>query len=80
MKEGKLLESRQVHDGKVVKLSVDRVELPNGSVTELEVIRHQGAAAVVPLTADGEVLMVRQYRHATGGLVAGGTGRQAGSR
>jgi len=67
MREGKLLESRQVHDGKVVKLSVDRVELPNGSVTELEVIRHQGAAAVVPLTADGDVLMVRQYRHATGG-------------
>lgn len=67
MKEGKLLESRRVHDGKVVKLSVDRVELPNGSVTELEVIRHQGAAAVVPLTADGDVLMVRQYRHATGG-------------
>lgn len=67
MKEGKLLESRQVHDGKVVKLSVDRVELPDGSVTELEVIRHQGAAAVVPLTADGDVLMVRQYRHATGG-------------
>ena len=67
MKEGKLLESRQVHDGKVVKLSVDRVELPNGSVTELEVIRHQGAAAVVPLTADGDVLLVRQYRHATGG-------------
>ena len=67
MDQGKTLESRLVHDGKVVKLSVDRVELPNGSVTELEVIRHQGAAAVVPLTTDGEVLLVRQYRHATGG-------------
>jgi len=61
MKEGKTLASRQIHDGKVVRLSVDRVELPNGRVTELEVIRHQGAAAVVPLTDDGEVLLV-QYR------------------
>ena len=67
MREGKTLESRRVHDGKVVKLSVDRVELPNGSVTELEIIRHQGAAAIVPLTGDGEVLLVRQYRYATGG-------------
>jgi ADP-ribose pyrophosphatase len=67
MEQGKTLESRLVHDGKVVRLSVDRVELPNGSVTELEVIRHQGAAAAVPLTADGEVLLVRQYRYATGG-------------
>jgi ADP-ribose pyrophosphatase len=67
MERGKTLESRLVHDGKVVRLSVDRVELPNGSVAELEVIRHQGAAAAVPLTADGEVLLVRQYRYATGG-------------
>ena len=51
MKEGKTLESRVIHDGKVVHLSVDRVELPNGRVTELEVIHHQGAAAVVPLTS-----------------------------
>ena len=65
--EAKTLESRQIHDGKVVRLSVDRVELPNGKVAELEVIRHQGAAAVVPLTDAGEVLLVRQYRYATGG-------------
>ena len=67
MKEGKTLESRRIYEGKVVNLSVDRVELPNGNVTELEVIRHQGAAAVVPLTAEGEVLLVRQFRYATGG-------------
>ena len=67
MKEGKTLESRQIYQGKVVDLAVDRVELPNGGVTELEVIRHPGAAAVVPLTAKGEVLLVRQYRYATGG-------------
>ena len=54
-------------DGRVLKLSVEQVEMPNGKVSELEVIRHPGAAAMVPLTADGEVLLVRQFRYATGG-------------
>lgn len=67
MSDGKTLEQRQIYKGKVVDLSVEKVELPNGGVTELEVIRHPGAAAMVPLTADGQVLMVRQYRHATSG-------------
>lgn len=63
----RILERRQVFKGKVVDLSVDRIELPNGNITELEVIRHPGAAAMVPLTADGDVLLVRQYRYATDG-------------
>lgn len=67
MKEGTALETRQIYKGKVVDLSVDRVKLPNGGVTELEVIRHPGASAMVPLTDDGQVLLVRQYRYATGG-------------
>ena len=46
-------------------LSVERVETPTGHVTDLELIRHPGAAAVVPMTEEGEVLLVRQYRHAT---------------
>ena len=67
MDTGKLLERRSIFDGRIVKLSVDRVRLPNGNVAELEVIRHQGAAAVVPVDADRNVLLVRQYRHAAGG-------------
>lgn len=63
----KLLQQRRIFKGKVVDLSVDRIELPNGRTTELEVIRHPGAAAMVPLTAAGEVLLVRQYRYATEG-------------
>lgn len=64
---GKVLERRPVFHGRVVDLAVERVELPNGEVCELELIRHPGAAAVLPLTATGEVVLVRQYRHATGG-------------
>lgn len=62
-----LLERRSVFDGRVVKLSVDRVRLPNGRVCELEMIRHPGAAAVVALDDAGHVLLVRQYRYAASG-------------
>lgn len=58
---------RTVYDGKVLRLEVEEVELPNGAGAEMELIRHSGAAAVVPLTDSGEVILLRQYRHATGG-------------
>jgi len=64
--EARVLERRPIHDGRVVKLAVERVQLPNGNVTELEVIRHPGAAAAVPVDESGQVWLVRQYRHATG--------------
>jgi len=66
MSEARRLGRKTIFDGRVVHLSVDRVELPNGKTTELEVISHPGAAAMVPLSEDGEVLLVRQYRYATG--------------
>ena len=69
MKDGtgfELIESRQVFDGRVLGLTVDRVRLANGRVSDLEVVKHGGAVAIVPLTAEGEVLLVRQFRYATG--------------
>ncbi len=65
MKKAELVDSKQIFDGRVVHLSVDRIRLPNGKQTELEIIRHRGAAAVVPVDAEGNVLLVRQYRYAT---------------
>lgn len=56
------LESRQVFDGKVIKVFVDRVLLPGGTQAEREVVRHPGAVGVVALV-DGRFLMVRQHRH-----------------
>lgn len=67
MSEPRLLDRRTAYDGKVLKVGVDRLELPGGGTTELEVIRHPGASVVVPVTAEGEVLLVLQYRYATGG-------------
>ncbi len=67
MGEGERLARRQVHRGRIVHLTVDTVRLPNGSTTDLELIQHRGAAAIVPVDEAGDVLLVRQYRYATGG-------------
>src|SRR5262245_3341253 len=66
MSDPGIVSSRLIHDGRVVKLSVEEVKLPNGNTVSLEVIKHPGAAAIVPLDGDGNVILVRQYRHATG--------------
>ncbi len=60
---------RTVFKGKVVDLGLESFELPDGRSVELEIIRHPGAAAVVPLHEDGSITLVRQYRHAGGGLM-----------
>jgi ADP-ribose pyrophosphatase len=60
---------RNVYTGKVLKLNVERVKLPNGAVVELEVAHHPGGAVVVALDADGCVCLLRQYRHAAGGWI-----------
>jgi len=53
-----------VHKGKVIELYKDFVEIPNGEVVQWDFIKHKGAAAVVPVTEEGKILMVRQYRNA----------------
>ena len=55
--------SEEIYKGKVVHLFRDTVCLPNGREATREVVRHNGAVCVVPLTEEGEVLMVRQYRY-----------------
>lgn len=67
MVEAPLIERRPIYTGRIVDLSVDRVRLPDGRVCELELVRHPGAAAVVPVDDEGRVLLVRQYRYASGG-------------
>lgn len=69
-----LIGRRPVHRGRIVDLSIDTVRFPDGSTGELELIRHSGAAAVLPVLSDpaGEdpvILLVRQYRYAAGGYM-----------
>lgn len=55
--------SEEIYNGIIVHLYRDTVRLPNGKLATREVMRHPGAVCVVPLTENGEVLMVRQFRH-----------------
>jgi len=48
---------------------IEEALLPNGRRVALDVLRHPGAAAVVPFLSPTEVLLIRQYRHATGGTI-----------
>jgi len=68
--DGRLLEERiggqVIYEGKIVRLEVDRVRLPNGHETLREVVRHQGAVVMVALDRDQRLLMVRQYRYPIG--------------
>lgn len=61
--------TRNIYKGKVVTLNIDTVTLPNGITVDLETIRHPGAAAVVPMKDDDTVVLIRQFRHATGGFI-----------
>ena len=63
------MSTRHIYKGRVVTLNVDTVTLPNGVTVDLEVVRHPGASAIVPLKADGTVVLIRQFRHAAGGFI-----------
>jgi ADP-ribose pyrophosphatase len=64
--------SKRIHTGRVIDLDVDTVRFPDGSTGQLEMIRHPGAAAVLPFAsdphgADPTILLITQYRYATNG-------------
>jgi len=63
------LSTEHLYAGKVLVLNRETVTLPNGQSTELEIIRHPGASAVVPIKYDGTVVLIRQFRHAAGGFI-----------
>jgi len=61
--------SEPAYLGHLVKVYVETVQLPNGTQAVREIVRHPGAVAMVPLLSNGDVLLVRQYRHAAGDLL-----------
>jgi ADP-ribose pyrophosphatase len=74
MTEPGLISRKPVHKGRIVDLSIDTVRFPDGSTGELEFIRHSGASAVLPVldrldSADPTVLLIKQYRYASGGFM-----------
>ena len=76
------IESKDIYQGRIVKLRVDTVQLPSGRTTTREIVEHEDAVCVVPIDENNNVLMVRQYRKAAqlnllevpaGGVEAGET-------
>jgi ADP-ribose pyrophosphatase len=70
------LSGRSAYKGRVFEVMLDRVRFPDGSEGDLEIIRHSGAAAVLPLLHPGEwegtgagVVLLRQYRYAADGYI-----------
>ncbi|MDD5347892.1 MAG: NUDIX hydrolase [Candidatus Omnitrophica bacterium] len=48
--------------GRLLEVSTRRVRLPNGFVTDIDVVRHIGAVLIVPLLSQEKVVLIRQYR------------------
>lgn len=61
----RVLSSRRIFEGRIIGVRVDEVEAADGHVSTREVVEHRGAVGVV-CVHDDEVVLVRQYRHATG--------------
>lgn len=63
------ISSRRLHTGKVIELDVDTVRFPDGTVGEMDIVRHSGASAIVPFLSDPtggdpQILLLKQYRYA----------------
>jgi ADP-ribose pyrophosphatase len=65
---------RRIYTGRILNLDIDEVRFPDGSIGELEIIRHPGASAILPFVSDPsgpdpQLLLLRQYRYAASGFI-----------
>jgi ADP-ribose pyrophosphatase len=63
---GQLRATEAVYDGKIFEVTRDRVLMPNGREVTMEVVRHRGSVVLLPVRADGRLVLVRQYRYVIG--------------
>jgi ADP-ribose pyrophosphatase len=59
-----IVESRTAYQGRRLHLVEEQIKLPDGHISRMELIRHPGAVVIVPIKADGKLLLTSQYRHA----------------
>ena len=69
-----MLNSEELHRGKIITLNCESVRLPDGSLADMDILRHPGASAVVPFLSgpmgdEPQILLLRQYRYAAGGYL-----------
>jgi ADP-ribose pyrophosphatase len=60
------LRIRKIFEGRVFTVTVESITLPKGDQIDAEIIRHPGSVVLIPITDTGEIVLVRQYRHAIG--------------
>ena len=60
------ISSREIYDGRIIKVRVDDILIRNGGRSTREVVEHANAVVIAPVDAEGNVLLVRQYRYAAG--------------
>ena len=60
--EEKTISSKEIFNGKIIRLQVDDVELPDGKTSKREIVKHPGAVAIIALNDEGKIIMVEQYR------------------
>ncbi|WP_405101311.1 NUDIX hydrolase [Oceanobacillus sp. FSL H7-0719] len=63
--EEKTINTKKIFEGKMIDLQVDEVSLPNGEVSQREIVKHPGAVAVIAITKDNKIVLVKQYRKPT---------------
>lgn len=68
------LATRRAYTGRVISLDIDEVRFPNGTTGSLEMVRHPGASAVLPVLSDPagpdpQILLLKQYRYAAGEFI-----------
>jgi ADP-ribose pyrophosphatase len=61
------IQQRLFYRGRVLNFEVSKLRLPKGTIGEWECVRHPGGALAVPITADGQLVLVRQYRFSVQG-------------
>lgn len=64
-----VLASERVYEGHILNLRVDQIRTSSGVEAIREIVENSGAVAVVPVDAEGRVVLVRQYRHAVRGVI-----------
>jgi ADP-ribose pyrophosphatase len=62
-----LLKSEVLMKGRAFAIRRDYLKTPDGRETKFEIIEHGGSVVIIPVDENGNILLVRQYRHATGG-------------
>src|SRR5438105_1202335 len=61
-----LLNRRVIYDGRIFRAELNKVHLPNGRTTTLEVVRHRGSVVLLAQPSPNRIVLVRQYRYVIG--------------